>query len=262
MDKKDGKQNETFNQNETAMKKLTLRILLTAAALVTLGGGMALTPKASARTLLWSDEFNGTSVNTKNWSIYDNKADGSDSWFLARNLTVSGGTLKIANKEESYNGRHWSGGGLECIANHPQYCYLEARVRITPANCYDWSTWWTIGWKNNASVWPPEFDICEFQGGPGKSPGQSYHWTSSNYDTKSTGKDESQWHTYGVYWTATSSPQFYVDGVKSFKSGGTASVAAMAAKMKLSSSPNSMNRFSGCTLGVMEVDYVRVYDTP
>jgi beta-glucanase (GH16 family) len=244
------------------MKKLTLRKLLSAAALVALAGGMVLTPKASARTLLWSDEFSGTSVNTKNWSIYDNKADGSDSWFLARNLTVSGGTLKIANKEESYNGRHWSGGGLECIANHPQYCYLEARVRITPANCYDWSTWWTIGWKNNASVWPPEFDICEFQGGPNKSPGQSYHWTSSNYDTKSTGKDESQWHTYGVYWTATSSPQFYVDGAKSFKSGGTPSVAAMAAKMKLSSSPNSMNRFSGCTLGVMEVDYVRVYDTP
>src|SRR5882724_2980287 len=36
----------------------------------------------------------------------------------------------------------------------------------------------------------------------------------------------------------------------------------MAAKLKLTSSPNSQNRFSGCTLGVMEVDYVRVYDTP
>ena len=188
-------------------------------------------------------------------------ADGTDSWFRPANVTVSNGTLKINSVEELYNGVHWTGGRLDGLY-HPQYRYLEARLRITPADCYVWSTWWTIGWDGTASVWPPEFDIAETQGGPGKSPGQSYHWTSSNYDTKSTGVDESQWHTYGVYWTATGSPQFYVDGVASFKSGGTASVAAMAAKMKLTASPNSMNRFSGCTLGVMETGYVRVYDSP
>ncbi len=245
------------------MNKATHRIIPLIAALVVLTGGMVLTPTAhAAQTLLWSDEFTGTSVNTNNWSVYDNKADGSDSWFLARNVTVTNGELIITNKEESYNGRHWSGGGVECTANYPQYRYLEARVRITPADCYDWSTWWTVGWDGTQTVWPPEFDICEFQGGPGKSPGQSYHWTSSNYDTQGTGVDESQWHTYGVYWTANNAPQFYVDGVKSFTSSGDGTVCAIAAKLKLTSSPNSMNRFSGCQLGIMEVDYVRVYDTP
>jgi len=214
----------------------------------------------AAQTLLWSDEFDGTSVDTNKWQVM-NVADGTDSWFRPANVSVSNGTLKINSKEELYNGVHWTGGRLDCLY-HPQYKYLEARLRITPADCYVWSTWWTIGWNGSASVWPPEFDIAETQGGPGKSPGQSYHWTASNYDTRSTGLNESQWHTYGVYWTATGQPQFYVDGAPSFTSGGTASVAAMAAKLKLTASPNSMNRFSGCTLGTMEIDYVRVYDSP
>jgi len=38
MDKKDGKQNETFNQNETAMKKLKLRTLLSRCGLGRSGG--------------------------------------------------------------------------------------------------------------------------------------------------------------------------------------------------------------------------------
>jgi fibronectin type 3 domain-containing protein len=214
----------------------------------------------AGQTLLWSDEFDGTNIDTSKWQIMD-AADGSDSWFAPKNVSVSNGVLTIENHEEIYNGVHWTGGWVDGMY-HPQYAYLEARMRIAPADCYVWATWWTIGWQNNASTWPPEFDICEFQGGPGKSPGQSYHWTSSNYDTQSTGADESQWHTYGVYWTATNAPQFYVDGVKSFTSGGDASVSAIAAKLKLTSSPNSQNRFSGCPLGVMQVDYVRIYDSP
>jgi hypothetical protein len=36
----------------------------------------------------------------------------------------------------------------------------------------------------------------------------------------------------------------------------------MPMKLKLTSSPNSANRYSGCLLGDFEVDYVRVYDAP
>src|SRR2546427_10909395 len=103
------KQNETLNSNGTAMKQLTLRILFTTVALVTLLGGMALTPTATAQTLLWSDEFDGTNVDTTKWTVY-NKADGTDSWYLPRNVTVSNGTLRINSKEELTNGVHWTGG--------------------------------------------------------------------------------------------------------------------------------------------------------
>ena len=177
------------------MKKLALRKLLSAAALAVLAGGLALTPQVyAAQTLLWSDEFNGTSVNTNNWSIYDNVADGTNCFYIARNLVVTNGELIINNKEESYvygtNGVQWTGGGMECIATpHPQYSYLEARVRISPTDTYTWPTWWTIGWDTNLnkSIWPPEFDICEYQGPNVNGPGQSYHDTANVIHTRAPG---------------------------------------------------------------------------
>ncbi len=246
------------------MKDFTLRKLLSAAALVALAGGMALTPTARANTLLWSDEFNGTSVDTNKWNVYDNVSDGSNSWYLASNLVVTNGELIISNRQTEVNGKQWNGGGMEATNYYPQYNYMEARVRITPADCYIWATWWSIGWdfNLNKSIWPPEFDICEFQGNAGKSPGQAYHDSQYGYTEKDTGVDESQWHTYGVYWESNRPPMFYVDGVLSFQSGGSITVDQCGAKMKLTSSPNSQDRYIGAPMGIMEVDYVRVYDTP
>jgi len=115
---------------------------------------------SASQTLIWSDEFDGTSVDVSKWQVMD-VADGTDSWFKPANVTVSSGTLKINSQEELYNGVHWTGGRLDGLY-YPQYAYLEARVRITPADSYIWATWWTIGWQNNNSVWPPEFDIAEY----------------------------------------------------------------------------------------------------
>src|ERR1700690_3212398 len=156
------------------MKKLTPRILLTAAALVALAGGMALTPKAdAAQTLLWSDEFNGTSVDTTKWNVY-NQADGPASWYAPTNVTESGGELRIANVQIG-SGATWAGGGMESRTEFPQYCYLESRLKFSVAHSYDWGTWWTVGETNGSFLWPPEMDICELQGGTaGTTPGQTY----------------------------------------------------------------------------------------
>ena len=218
----------------------------------------------SPATLLWSDEFDGTSVDTSKWTILS-EADGSDCWYRPENVAVSGGTLKIYNKEELYSGRHWTGGHIDALY-YPQYKYLVARVRHSVANSYIWATWWTVGWTGSTWQWPPEMDICEFQGGPGKSPGQSYHWDYAGsghlYAGDDSGMDEAQWHTYGMYWDDTTAPIFYVDGVISSAPVGPYEGTLMGAKLKLTSSPNSQNRYSGCLLGTMEVDYVRVYDAP
>jgi beta-glucanase (GH16 family) len=217
---------------------------------------------------IWSDEFDGTSLDMSKWNIYD-KADGSDSWYRPQNVAVYDGTLKIYNYEELYNGRHWTGGYIDTApasSAHPQYKYLVARVKHSDPDIYIWATWWTVGWVGGSLVWPPELDICEVMGGPGASPGQTYHWNGAAggdvYAGCSTGVDESQWHTYGAYWTATRAPVFYVDGIVSCAPNGPVSGALMPMKLKLTSSPNSMNRYSGCPLGTMEVDYVRVYDAP
>ncbi len=247
------------------MKKLELRILLTLAALVTLAGGMALTPTAHANTLLWSDEFNGTSIDTNTWIIY-NQADGSASWYSPTNMSEGNGELDIANVQQTSGSRAWGGGGMESRTELPQYCYLEARVKFSVANSYDWGTWWTVGWTNNALVWPPEMDICEYQGQTNANPGQTYWWNwggSGNTDAgRSTGIDESQWHTYGVYWNPSNAPVFYVDGIMTEAPVGPDEADQEPAKLKFTSSPNSNTRYSGCLLSTMEADYVRVYDSP
>ena len=218
----------------------------------------------NANTLLWSDEFDGTNVDTTKWTVYNQEDSGdSDCWYTPSNVVVSGGTLKIYSYQQLYNGKHWTGGYIDTApasSEHPRYQYLEARVRITPADSYVWATWWTVGW-NGSLIWPPEFDICEYQGATNKSPGQTYHYTSSSYVGWSTGVDETQWHTYGVYWTTNTAPDFYLDGVKVFTATGH-TVTNVDMKLKLTSSPNSNTRFSGCPLGPMEVDYVRVYSGP
>lgn len=216
--------------------------------------------------LLWEDNFDGTSVDTSKWEILD-EADGSDSWYRPENIAVSDGTLKLYNKEELYNGKHWTGGHIDALY-YPQYKYLEARVKHSSADTYIWSAWWTVGWASNTWHWPPEFDICEFQGGgSNKTPGQWYHYLNGSgnhtWTGSDTGMDETQWHTYGIYWDDSNSPVFYVDGsVSNIPGLGSGEPPAMGAKLKLTSSPNSMNRFSGCALGTMEVDWVRVYDEP
>jgi len=238
-----------------------LRILLMFVATV------IATSTTNANTLLWSDEFDGTNVDTTKWTIYNQVDSGdSDCWYAPKNVVVSGGTLKIYSFQEPFNGKHWTGGYIDTVpagSDHPRYKYLESRVRITPADSYVWATWWTVGWNstNGTLIWPPEFDICEYQGATNKTPGQTYHYTSSSYVGWSTGVDETQWHTYGVYWTTNTAPDFYIDGVKVFTATGH-TVTNVDMKLKLTSSPNSNTRFSGCPLGPMEVDYVRVYSDP
>jgi hypothetical protein len=224
---------------------------------------------ADATGLIWSDEFNGTSVDTSKWIIWD-EADGSDSWFSPANVSVSGGVLTIANKEQlRADGRHWTGGHLDATF-HPQYKYLDARCRITKADTCVWPAWWTVGWANNTWVWPPEFDIFEFMGyndGTNHFGGQWYHYNTAGGYATYQGKDlvvsEGDWHTYGVDWTAAGGPVFYVDEYKTVTPGlGGGAQTNQAALMKLTSSPNAYGRSAGCPLSDFQVDWVRVYDNP
>jgi beta-glucanase (GH16 family) len=216
-----------------------------------------------AQTLIWSDEFEGSSLDLSKWIVIDAQ-DWWDCWYAPHNVEVSGGTLKLHSAEESYNGMHWTGAKLEG-KYHPQYKYLEARIRHSAPDTKIWATWWTIGWQNNTWQWPPELDICEFGTQWEPNPSQTYHWDTGGghlYDGSNTGVDETQWHTYGVYWSASQSPIFYVNGLISYAPSGPIEGFLMEALLILTSSPNRDDHYSGCPLAVWEVDYVRVYDAP
>ncbi|MBN1410098.1 MAG: discoidin domain-containing protein [Spirochaetales bacterium] len=244
------------------MKKLILQALMLALLLLFLGG-----VAFSQSGLIWQDEFNGTSLDMSKWILWD-EADGDDSWYSPGNVSVSGGVLTIANREETRSdGRHWTGGHIDATY-HPQYKYLEARCRITSANTAVWPAFWTVGWVNNTWKWPPEFDIFEYMGyiGQDQVPGQWYHYyTAEGWHTwqgKECFVNEADWHTYGVYWTAAG-PVFYLDGYKNVTPGlGGGAQTTEAALIKITSSPNAYGRYAGCPLSNFQVDYVRVYDNP
>lgn len=214
-----------------------------------------------SQTLIWSDEFEGAALDTSKWVVV-NQEDWWDCWYAPHNVEVSNGTLKLHSQEELYNGKHWTGAKLES-KYYPQYQYLEARVRHSLQDAHIWSAWWTVGWTGSTWQWPPEFDIFEFMKVWQTSPFQTYHWTGNDWDiVPPTGVDETEWHTYGVYWTAAEAPVFYLDGVPTYQSSGDPQVAQIAALLLLSSSPNRDDHYSGCPLGHFEVDYVRVHDSP
>ena len=220
--------------------------------------------------LVWEDNFD--SFDTGKWVKVDKEDWGGapGCWYAPKNVVVSNGTLKLYSYEETYlapNGYTygWTGAKAECTY-YPQYKYMVASVRHSIADSYIWATWWTIGWANGAAVWPPEFDMCEFAGQWGDwTPSQSsWFWGAGGvtYDTKLTNMDETQWHTYGSYWSDTDSMLFYVDGVVSATPNTPYDQDLYAMLMMNSSSPNRDLHPTGCAMAYMEVDYVRVYNTP
>src|SRR5689334_8850488 len=70
------------------------------------------TPRAG--TLIWSDEFNGTSVNTANWNI-DNGNPGVNNekeYYQSANATVGGGLLTITARKQTVGGQPYTSAKL------------------------------------------------------------------------------------------------------------------------------------------------------
>ena len=110
-------------------------------------------------TLSWSDEFNGTTLDTDKW-VYrtDSKMWSTQ---LPANVSVADGKLIIALKKEHVGKMNYTGGGI--ISKRAfQYGYYEARYKVPPGS--GWHTsFWTMAYNgaNTAPVKAQEIDICE-----------------------------------------------------------------------------------------------------
>lgn len=158
--------------------KLKPGVYLDNIALYDLTGGTVPTPPAmptptvSYNTLVWSDEFNGTSVNTANWTFEIGR--GVNGWgnqeleyYRAENATVSGGMLLIQAKKENYKGAAYTSSRLKTQGKQEfQYGRFEARVKL-PYGQGIWPAFWTLGHDIDTVSWPAcgEIDILEMVGG-------------------------------------------------------------------------------------------------
>ena len=197
-------------------------------------------PTAGSRKLVWSDEFNGSSLNTYKWSYQVGTQDnyngnlGPQYWGNGElqyytegdNIKVSGGSLQIVAKREQRGDRPYTSSRIVTRdkANWT-FGYIEARMK-TPAKEGMWPAFWMLpqtqnnpygGWAANG-----EIDIMEAKGRLNNKVNTTIHyggsWPNNQYATYEYTMSSSteSWHTYAVDWRA-GYIAWYVDGTEVYR---------------------------------------------
>ena len=177
-------------------------------------------PPSTNYSMVFDDEFNGTSVNTALWG-YRTDSKGY-SVQLPANVTEGGGDLTINLKQQTVGSYGFTGGGVVSKQQF-RYGYYETRAKINVGSGWHSSFWLMCG--DGSTTYPAcqrtEIDGFEIDSA---SPQTISHegvltWkgngVSNSYSAGTsvgTGQDLTQWHTYGIDWEETG-VTFYLDGV-------------------------------------------------
>jgi len=184
---------------------------------------------------VFADEFDGTTLDTKKWSIVTGFDIGlsREAYLLPENVYLDGkGSLILAthkNVTEKYN--YTSGAIISKDKAYFQYgrVCVSAKLPGNPTTNHSngiWPAHWMM--PNDASCWPDngEIDILEMIDGDGFAYG-TYHWSRYYPSKNCTGGDGNtqvgnrttvshwwdQYHEYSMEWDADY-VNFYVDGLR------------------------------------------------
>lgn len=228
--------------------------------------------------LVWSDEFNGTSLNRSNWT--PEIGTGSGGWGnnelqyytdRAQNVQVTGGNLVITAQKESYGGMNYTSARIKTqdLKNFT-YGKVEARIKL-PSGQGLWPAFWMLGSNISSVGWPKsgEIDIMERVNNNPYVNG-TVHWDAgghAEYGRVSGNVDFSQFHVYSIEWDSKYI-RWFVDGVQFnefYIENGTGNTEEfqrpffillnLAVGGNWPGSPNNSTPFPSQML----VDYVRVY---
>lgn len=166
-----------------------------------------LTPETyPGRTLVWQDEFNGTSLNTTFWT--HEIGTGSGGWgnnelqyYRPENTYFTEGKLIIEAREENFNGANYTSSRIITKDKKSfQYGRIDIRAAL-PKGKGVWPALWMLGSNLTQAGWPAcgEIDIMELIGSdPGRVHG-TVHYGGS------TALHQSNTASYGL----TGNAQFY-----------------------------------------------------
>lgn len=245
--------------------------------LITLMAGSA---HAQNWQLVWSDEFDGTTLNTSNWGPV-NAGTGFGNkelqYYSSRpeNLTVADGLLTITARLEDYkvgtaSWRYTSAKVSTQNKKDFKYGKIEARIKL-PHGAGTWPAFWTLGYGG----WPScgENDICEYQGSQPNQFQSNIHTKDYN-GTNGTNKHlvkawpnvADSFHVFTIEWDSLKIKYFF-DGAQYW----TFSSLSVTPVNYPFVNPNYLilNLAIGGTMGgwvddtifpqQMQIDYVRVY---
>ena len=175
------------------------------------------TPRAVTYQLIWSDEFDGTSVNTGNWNLDNGNPNVNNEleYYQGANATVTGGNLVITAKQQSMGGQPYTSAKLSTYGKFSTtYGRIEARMKL-PMVQGTWPAFWMLGNNiNTGAGWPTcgEIDIMEHVNTSNSILG-TMHWNGGNGHVQygsSTTTTPGDFHVYAVEWD-NSGIRWYVD---------------------------------------------------
>ncbi len=172
--------------------------------------------------ITWSDEFNGTNVDTTVWT--NDLGNGSGGWgnnereyYTSRtnNMYVSGGLLHIVAQKESTNGFSYTSARMKTQGFMSwTYGRFEWRAKF-PAGTGFWPALWLLGTNITSVNWPGcgEIDVTENNGAtPVNVQGSLHSGTDETavYTFPDSGS-VTNFHTYVLDWSP-SAFLWYIDG--------------------------------------------------
>ena len=246
---------------------------------------------AQCPTLVWADEFDGTSLDLTKWEpmIGDGCSYGICGWgnnelqyYKAENAVVDNGTLKIIAKKERVRGSAYTSARLRSkdLADFT-FGRFEASIKL-PAGQGLWPAFWMLSSNEPYGGWPQsgEIDIMEFIGQHPETVHGTIHYGDPYPNNQFTGTAFDRYdgtnfvdgfHEYAVEWEP-GVIRWYVDDILyqtltssdvspynwPFDAGNQMHfLLNVAVGGNWPGDPDATTPFPS----QMEVDYVRVYDT-
>ena len=212
------------NAIKTTMKKYSLLLI----SLLCLSSSLY----AQDWQLVWSDEFNGSSLDTSKWSYqigtgaplmvgwgnnelqyYTNRPD---------NVNVSGGYLHIIARRENFGGMQYTSGRIRTKGKGDwRYGKIEMRAKL-PRGRGIWPAFWMLPTDEVFGGWPRsgEIDIMELIGHEPNRIHATIHFANTLYQHQfqttsyllSQGTFNDDFHTFHIEW-GQNEIKWYVDSI-------------------------------------------------
>ena len=214
------------------IKSLYLSIFLTLGVPVAaIADGTPHSGATDGYQLVWGEEFDGTSINTKAWNVEVNGNGGGNGelqYYRKENVSVSDGCMVITSKKENYGGKGFTSGRINSMGKTAfKHGKIEARIKLPKTANGLWPAFWIMGNDMNTGVtWPycGEMDILETGNSQGISAGTqdryfngAMHWgpyTNGNHPNYAKGYtapysiQDGEFHLFTLIWTGTKASMY------------------------------------------------------
>lgn len=172
-------------------------------------------------TLVWNDEFSGSTINSDYW-VFETGTGcpnlcgwGNDElqYYRSQNAWVDGGVLIIEARRENFGGRQFTSARMKTQGRQSfQYGRIDIRA-LLPRGQGMWPATWMLGDNITTIGWPRsgEIDIMEMVGGGGKenTVHGTVHWHTDRHvhaggsHTLSSGTFADTYHVFSIVWDET-----------------------------------------------------------